>query len=563
MGFFAAYGDARNALNSIETDELARQRTLVADEEAKLKRFREAESHRIAQQTPEFQKGDWEIPTAEEAQPQRTGGGAGYVPRGNPTAPPVTKRTDRPDQLPNEMSKFLRQGTTPAVVDPGLEALSRIRKAQAVGARVDPADEKAYGEYVSKQRKTGWKGSPSGPTPRTFDQAKFDSLMAQNNTYSAEVVPPQPVSQPAGGANAPRAVRNNNPGNLKFAGQPGATADKDGFAVFRTPEEGAAAADRQLAIYMQRDGLNTIRGIVGKWSPVADPNNPRGSTDNYIAHVAKQLGISPDQPLSPADIPRLRQAMAQFEAGPGVQVASAAAPAAPSSGQPQMGQPAAAQQPDYANTTFGAARPSIPNMMVQRELEILKQRMAVAPDANTAWQLRAVYQSAQIGNMVARAGTDMNALRDLAHNAGVMVGRVGNGFVMLANDPVSGKMVPTGAPVPASALAQQIQLKIDPVARAAHQKYRMELDMEIFKARSELEKEMEKARISGDYKLTETAMNNANALRTKLMELEQAKVNVDQLNGGAYVTRGSEVTYMKPGQPTKMGASQPTTTAVQ
>ncbi len=576
MGFFAAYGDASTALNEIGERKLREQRARADDQALQLKRMREADAYQNAQNVPQLAKGNWEIPTAEEVQPQQTGGGAGYVPRRTPTAAPVTKRTDRPDQLPNEMARLLsHKAPVAATAKVDMERLANLRRQQTQGKILSPEDTK----FIQQNRGVGQVPGPTGrpitapnaqlPTRGDRNTEDFNRLMAMNNTQSAEVVPPQPAATPAPAAgNAPLSVRNNNPGNLKYAGQPGATPDARGFAVFQSPEAGAAAAERQLQIYMTQGAitpqgtrtppLNTIRAIIGSWSPRSDPGNAPGSTDNYINFVAQKLGISPDQPVTPDMASRILQAMAPFEAGQGGQyTAPAPQTAAPTA------QPATPQQPSYANATFGSARPSIPNLYVQQELAYLQRQMASAPDSATAMKYREVYKSAQIGDLVQRAATDVNALRDLAHNSGVMVGRIGNGFVMLAPDPMTGKMVPTGAPVPAGALAQQIQLRIDPVARAAHQKYRMELDMEIFKARSELEKEMEKARISGDYKLTETAMNNANALRTKLMELEQAKVNVDQLNGGAYVTRGSEVTYMKPGTPTKMGQSQPTTTPVQ
>jgi hypothetical protein len=45
------------------------------------------------------------------------------------------------------------------------------------------------------------------------------------------------------------AQRNNNPGNLKYAGQPGAVPDSRGFAVFATFADGWAALQRQLLKY--------------------------------------------------------------------------------------------------------------------------------------------------------------------------------------------------------------------------------------------------------------------------------------------------------------------------
>lgn len=61
-----------------------------------------------------------------------------------------------------------------------------------------------------------------------------------------------------------RGIRNNNPGNLNFAGQKGATLESGPnarFASFPTMLEGIAALDRQVMLYLKR-GKNTIDQII-------------------------------------------------------------------------------------------------------------------------------------------------------------------------------------------------------------------------------------------------------------------------------------------------------------
>jgi hypothetical protein len=149
---------------------------------------------------------------------------------------------------------------------------------------------------------------------------------------AAGVVPSQPVPLaplPSGGGNASlasfpsiistgtsRASRNNNPGNIVAsawtAKQPGFTGTDGNFAVFDTPEAGQRAMDNLLSNY-QDSGVNTISGIVGKWSPASA--NPPGSTANYINYVANRTGLDPSQPVTKDQIPAIANAMSEFESG--------------------------------------------------------------------------------------------------------------------------------------------------------------------------------------------------------------------------------------------------------
>ncbi|MGL9724463.1 lytic transglycosylase catalytic [Sodalis sp. (in: enterobacteria)] len=92
----------------------------------------------------------------------------------------------------------------------------------------------------------------------------------------------------------PRGIRNNNPGNLNYAGQAGAERESPGgrFARFQTPFEGLRAMALQLARYAGR-GLNTIEKIINTWAPGSENN-----TGAYIAAISRQLGVAPDAALN-------------------------------------------------------------------------------------------------------------------------------------------------------------------------------------------------------------------------------------------------------------------------
>lgn len=135
---------------------------------------------------------------------------------------------------------------------------------------------------------------------------------------SASATPSAPAPAASGGSQqAPRGIRNNNPGNLNYVGQAGAT--KEGgpngrFAVFGSMQEGVAALVRQIGLYVKR-GRNTIRKILEVYAPPGENN-----TNAYIAVVSKALGIGPDDALDTENAQQvmgLVRAIANHENGKG------------------------------------------------------------------------------------------------------------------------------------------------------------------------------------------------------------------------------------------------------
>lgn len=118
-----------------------------------------------------------------------------------------------------------------------------------------------------------------------------------------------------------RGERNNNPLNMNYAKQSGATLE-DGknarFAKFNTPYDGLSATVNQLLRYY--DGkttgkkLQTVEDIIKTWAPSSDNND----TDGYTKSVASDLGVSPDQILDLRDpdvMKALMHAMSKVEIG--------------------------------------------------------------------------------------------------------------------------------------------------------------------------------------------------------------------------------------------------------
>lgn len=117
---------------------------------------------------------------------------------------------------------------------------------------------------------------------------------------------------------APRGIRNNNPGNLNYVGQSGATmegGEGGRFAVFESMQHGVAALYKQLQLYFKR-GINTLSSIVKTYAPASDNNN----VDAYISALTKATGKGANEVLDSGDtatIARLMKGIVDHENGKG------------------------------------------------------------------------------------------------------------------------------------------------------------------------------------------------------------------------------------------------------
>jgi hypothetical protein len=103
-----------------------------------------------------------------------------------------------------------------------------------------------------------------------------------------------------------RAKRNNNPGNLKFANQRGASLAEDGFAKFETPEDGWRALINQIRLEQER-GL-TLKETIEKYAPRAE-----NDTTAYISAAEKALGTGGSTKLSALSTAEIAKFIAKYE----------------------------------------------------------------------------------------------------------------------------------------------------------------------------------------------------------------------------------------------------------
>lgn len=86
----------------------------------------------------------------------------------------------------------------------------------------------------------------------------------------------------------PRGIRNNNPGNIRFANinwQGLATPPSDGeFCIFTEPKFGIRALAKLLRNYNRFYGIRTIKRIIARYAPSTENN-----TAAYIAAVCRAM----------------------------------------------------------------------------------------------------------------------------------------------------------------------------------------------------------------------------------------------------------------------------------
>lgn len=190
-------------------------------------------------------------------------------------------------------------------------ALGFISSANAAKLRKIQGDKELYNSLSRRERGAVDAGFMTDAVKKRYDSWYGATDQAAQLQSDLLAVNPAPAARPFGtdrpsSANVnPRArsVRNNNPWNLRYAGQRNAMPASGNFAAFPTPEDGLLAADRQLQLYASGKSraakgipLTTLRSIIN----VASPNNENDTTQ-MIRDASKELQTSPDSQLNLGD----------------------------------------------------------------------------------------------------------------------------------------------------------------------------------------------------------------------------------------------------------------------
>lgn len=112
------------------------------------------------------------------------------------------------------------------------------------------------------------------------------------------------------GASDIRAVRNNNPGNIRIgahwqglmpaAQMNDAQANEHEFCVFLSPQWGFRAMATIFHTYADKDGVKTLRQAISRWAPPGENN-----TAAYMADVCNKVGYPADSLFPFHDITHL------------------------------------------------------------------------------------------------------------------------------------------------------------------------------------------------------------------------------------------------------------------
>ncbi|MBE8596863.1 hypothetical protein [Xenorhabdus sp. BG5] len=141
---------------------------------------------------------------------------------------------------------------------------------------------------TDEQGRVNWSGVVGSTVDSFSKAAKVVADGAKNK--------PKPKPLPETQKGNTRGERNNNPLNMEYAKQKGATVEdhpEQRFAKFNTPYEGVERTAWQLRRYSngQTTGkkLQSVEDIVSTWAPPGGKDN--NHTEDYIQRVAQRLGV--------------------------------------------------------------------------------------------------------------------------------------------------------------------------------------------------------------------------------------------------------------------------------
>lgn len=143
---------------------------------------------------------------------------------------------------------------------------------------------------------------------RTPAQQEFTNLLERRGRQRMQReinTPVDPTNQ--GGASI--ASRNNNPGNLRFVEQLGATKDPNsGFARFGSPQIGVLALERQMRRYKEKN--MTLEQMVNAYAPPHENN-----TAEYLRQMEILTGSRGNTNLRYIKTEDLAKAISRLESG--------------------------------------------------------------------------------------------------------------------------------------------------------------------------------------------------------------------------------------------------------
>lgn len=186
------------------------------------------------------------------------------------------------------------------------------RKAEAELGRTS-----AYQDFV-KSLMPGQQGAPSGQPMAggVLGAPPEMALLADPTQTTVPAIEGAAIPAPFG-PDAPRGLRNNNPGNIRLTdiSWQGEVPGRDtGFETFASPVDGLSALAQNLRTYGSKHGINTLQGLAERYAPASDGNDPA----NYARFLSSQTGIPLDAQIDLTDrrtLETLMPAIVEMENG--------------------------------------------------------------------------------------------------------------------------------------------------------------------------------------------------------------------------------------------------------
>jgi hypothetical protein len=471
-----------------------------------------------------------------------------------PAGPSAFLRPGAPDQSAAETARLARAGT------PGTAPYENVAGYTPPAGMTGPQNMAALRDARMQRFANPQAAAAAAPMPEAQRLAELQRLNAGSTAPAA----PAQATQAAPAANAPRGIRNNNPGNIiasPFATRMGATGvDDKGFAIFPDASAGERAAVSLLGVYGQQ-GRNTIEQIVNKWSPPNAPGNTPQATQAYVNFVSQQLGVAPNAPLNMQDpqvLQRIAAAQFKFENGIGPLGQGAA---------PQAMAPGAPAQQAAAPTQAAPAAPAAPTMqftpdqitrissqaqqelrMADMRLQELNRLLPLAPDVATASkireqanQIRFTSFGVQVTDAAAQAmGGNQQALAQLATAARVQYAQTPQGFVEVALDPATNQYKAVSQPMPLNSFINSLYSVATGAAAKAEQARREAM----LKAQGEIAVEQ----VKGLNKLREVSATAEKDLQKALFDRQLSANDVVKIDTVGGLGKEQVLVTMKNGQ---------------
>lgn len=221
------------------------------------------------------------------------------------------------------------------------------------------------------------------------------------------------------------ARRNNNPGNLGWAGQKGASEGDKGFARFATAEDGYRALHRQVVLDQGRN--LSLRDFLSKYAPSFENN-----TERYISRAKKALGIGEKDPIAGSDPHTLARFIAGQESGTRVDPSFLREISPPSAAPARASADASAQVPEMLR----ARRDFVPDRVMERGAD--------SPTSNLSREVtrRQIEREQEPVRKFLRADTPAGKIAGLVPGLGDAMGAAGGLIDMIDAKREGGSAVP-------------------------------------------------------------------------------------------------------------------------